>query len=1270
MTLRTGLIITGDTEGAQKALSDLTSDLNKTSGAAKDLGAAEAVAETATEALGNELRKTSSAADTVAAELERAGLTVQQLTGTVSGLSRESQQLTIAEKKLEAAAIAWAQAQERAAQATTASASEQQAAARALASAEGSLAAAKLGVVEAQQRVERAGGTNVRSMGEQALGARMLGQQFQDMGLMISMSGFTAESVLRAFSVQAGQTALAVEQMGVGGAIGKTAQFLGSPWGAVILSATMILGPFVTKLLDTKNEAAELQDNLEKAAKAADAFGNAQSLLGKVIDLNTGKFKSHNAELRETIRLQAEAMLLKGQQDEKAARDRIGGLGKPGLLTTIGGYLADNPGASYGGGSGSTRQQAAISQETAPLRALRDEVLTGKMDATAIRQRVDSMAQAGKLAGYTTEQIIALKQELFTLPQALNDQAAARMARDAVDGKGVADPLKPYKTTKPKKPKSTASLDEFGRDTADRIASITEAFSQTPPAVQQADKAVRQLDDLIDDLSRKKPPNFEALIVSAKDAKQTVETGLLRSIEEAFAAPETLADKAAKAIGALDGILGKKKGMLSAGLIDQADFDAFGKRLDEAKGKIEAGLVRPYNDFIIGQQQSLAILQLQARGQTDQAEALRTVYSLEKNLRPLREDQKEAILASVQALRAEQREVDVLRQKTQIYVDAVSSVEGAVREATQAWVRGDLGQFIKTPGKLLDAFATLKGQKLFEDLFGDMFRDLKDQANGTSVIKDASARMAASVDQVTASTGRTTQALDSLARSASSAAGAVSSSAGGAGTVQIGTKIGDAIAANLNPEIVVTGKRKEAMTPDSLIAKATGGIATSIASIFTNKETAKNIGGSIGKFAGENIGKGLSGAATGSMVAGLGNALGIKMSGTGAQIGGAIGSFIPIPGGDIIGSVLGGLVGNLFKSTPRGSAQITSVDQKANVSGNSAEVKTDLGNLAGSVQGALSKIASTLGADVGSFAVSINKYKDSYRVDPSGGTSVGGKYGDRDGVLKFDNNDADGAVRAAIANAISDGAIKGLSGAVQKALGSSSDIDKAMQEALKVSNVEDLLGGVSGQLTKSFKAFEKEAADRLRIAREYGFDIVQVEAANAKERVALTDKLMDQQVGSLKRLVDELTSGSMFEGSAVDRRTALLDSITKAQADVQAGVDGAGDKLASLYEQLNSVSKEVYGTTGGFAVDRAAIVDQARAAIAKVNADVSAAQQRASDPALTATNAALDENNDQNAKVIAQNEQILATLKKAVDLLGKSVSDSDVARLLQLARTS
>ena len=67
-------------------------------------------------------------------------------------------------------------------------------------------------------------------------------------------------------------------------------------------------------------------------------------------------------------------------------------------------------------------------------------------------------------------------------------------------------------------------------------------------------------------------------------------------------------------------------------------------------------------------------------------------------------------------------------------------------------------------------------------------------------------------------------------------------------------------------------------------------------------------------------------AATGTAAAGIMKALGIKTSTTGAQIGGAIGSALPIPGGQIIGSILGGLVGGLFKKTKYGSATIGNLD--------------------------------------------------------------------------------------------------------------------------------------------------------------------------------------------------------------------------------------------------------------------------------------------------------------------------------------------------------
>src|SRR3546814_12990053 len=56
------------------------------------------------------------------------------------------------------------------------------------------------------------------------------------------------------------------------------------------------------------------------------------------------------------------------------------------------------------------------------------------------------------------------------------------------------------------------------------------------------------------------------------------------------------------------------------------------------------------------------------------------------------------------------------------------------------------------------------------------------------------------------------------------------------------------------------------------------------------------------------------------MASSFAKALGIKQSKTGAAIGGAIGSFVPIPGGAAIGGLIGGTIGGLFKTTKHGGA--------------------------------------------------------------------------------------------------------------------------------------------------------------------------------------------------------------------------------------------------------------------------------------------------------------------------------------------------------------
>jgi len=262
----------------------------------------------------------------------------------------------------------------------------------------------------------------------------------------------------------------------------------------------------------------------------------------------------------------------------------------------------------------------------------------------------------------------------------------------------------------------------------------------------------------------------------------------------------------------------------------------------------------------------------------------------------------------------------------------------------------------------------------------------------------------------------------------------------------------------------------------------------------------------------------------------------------------------------------------------------------------------------------------------------------------------------------YDGKDEGEAIMAALADAIGDGAIKGVSAAVQKALKSSKDVDKALKEAMKVQDVELLLGGLGAQLAKEMRAFEQQAKERLRVAREYGFDVLKMEEQNAKDRLKLTEKLLRDQVGSLQDLITEMTAGSLYEGSAVDKRDALKAEIEKTKAKVAAGEEGAADLLARQLQNLNELSKEVYGTTGGFAADRAAILATAEAEVARAKQEIEKAQA-ATDPAVVD---ALDENNDQNARMLAE----LGISNEYLRQLSGVFKLSPVSSLAQLARTS
>lgn len=391
------------------------------------------------------------------------------------------------------------------------------------------------------------------------------------------------------------------------------------------------------------------------------------------------------------------------------------------------------------------------------------------------------------------------------------------------------------------------------------------------------------------------------------------------------------------------------------------------------------------------------------------------------------------------------------------------------------------------------------------------------------------------------------------------------------------------------------------------------------------------IGGAIGGVLGKEIGK-LIGPEIGKAVGGQ----------LGKVLGGAAG-----PLGAIAGSLIGGALGGLFKTTKKGTATLGAVDGQADIvgtGGNNASRISNAKKLGGGVTDALQSIIDQLGGTLGNFSVSIGQRNKKFVVDSSGGGKTKGY-----GTQSF--SDEQDAAIAALADAIADGAVQGLSAAVTKALKSDSDVEDALKEALKVQQVEDLLGGLGAQLQREFKSFEQQAADRLRIAKKYGFDLVKLEEVNAKERAAIFDRVLEGRIEPLKNLLADLSTGDLSEGTAVDKRNALLEAAAKAKGQAEEGVDGAAATYADLRRRLLELDRGSFGTAGSeYKDDRATTKTELERIIALETERAKLAQQAAQEAlqAAKATATGVDETND----LLAQQNRLLQDIAAAFNISG------------------
>lgn len=1177
------------------------------------------------------------------------------------------------------------------------------------------LAKVNAGATAELQRATAAAAQHANGLQNVRIGMQQLGFQAGDFTTQVAMG----QNALVAFAVQSQQAVGALQLMaGAGdqakGKLGQFATFMAGPWGIALGIALPIIGILGSKLLEAgdasdtaKAATINFTDTLVARTGAVDNFraavdqlnGSTRSLINTqalMIDSTLQYAQASIANIDQQIAQQERAL----KQTQASA---------PGAVENF----------FFGGGIANRRQQDAIRATIGELQTAKRGFEQSAQEARVALERRTAIEAADPIAGQRAEIQRAkekLERDRFDTLRRMSG------AIDPLSGNGqnlsAAEFQRQYAelerqeaqlNSRRDKPNSSSNrsteaaaravvrlnqqAENYAERTADAIAKINDQWTEQPSRIQQANDATRKLNAIIREaqdklegkgLGEEQIAELQGAITGAQAALAAVSQGIQKPFRDMVEQSERQRDiqllilqgreREAEVLARTQQLSDQIGTVTSAQRAEIERIVAEEERLNELLARRE-DILGIYNQAIGGLRSSLEELlsggsagnffksirqnarQLQGQLLTEQLFG-GSLRDIEKKLR-----QQTGMEGAVEVLERQTRGAgDQMQSAGSAAASLASSLNAAAAQIRSANARISSAAAIHT-GIATGSMGSASGLGIRN--VGAGIRASAAIHTGVATGSMGSASGAANGEIVVRARTRVPGPDNGLAKAFDGTVVGLSPNEFLRLMAEAQT---DPLMEKLDEIFGLNFFRKLAQTASGTLygyttAGPVGAVLGGIQGLVRDLGNGGKINASWAETISKSLGAGLEGAQTGMQVAAFGKMLGIKTSSTGGSIGGAIGAMSGIPGGDIIGSIAGSLIGGALKSAKRGTATVGAVNGAAEITGtrgNSSSRISAAKGLAGGALDALDQIINALDGELGTFSGSIGIRNKKFVVDPTGQGRTKGR-----GVQKFES-EAD-AQAALLRDLIADGAVKGISAAVQKALGSSPDIERAMKEALAVQDVEQLLGGLTGQWAKAFREFEAQASERLRIARQYGFDVAALEARNAEDRLKLQEKLLTDQIGGLQDLITEMTSGSLFEGSAVDRRTAILAEIEKARAALGRGEEGAGDRLAQLFRDLNEVSKSIYGTTGGFAQDRSSILDQARAAIAETNARIQQARGGGGDPAVVS---ALDENNDQNAQIIAALADQNSLLAAIAGELTANTKNNNFDSIIDRVRTS
>ena len=375
-------------------------------------------------------------------------------------------------------------------------------------------------------------------------------------------------------------------------------------------------------------------------------------------------------------------------------------------------------------------------------------------------------------------------------------------------------------------------------------------------------------------------------------------------------------------------------------------------------------------------------------------------------------------------------------------------------------------------------------------------------------------------------------------------------------------------------------------TPLTYLAGAVGGKGAAAINAGLNvgdyskigKDIAEGLGGNLGKIGGraaEGFGVGLAADSAVKL-------LGLRGSATGGALGGAIGGATGLPGGALIGGALGSLVGGLLKSSKTGSATINSVGGTASLSGNNSAYQAAASASASAVQDNIQKIISALGGTAGSFAVSIGQRDGKYVVDTNGTGST--KFGKaNDGITAY-KTEAE-AQRAALLNAIQDGAVAGIRAGAQRLLKAGTDLDRQLQKAVDFEGVftqlkqyTDPVGAAVDALDKQFTYLRSVFAEAGASTEEYS----DLEKLYAFQRADAVKSASKDVTSTLQSLLDDLRYKGDNGLSLRTREKNAAAAFDPLAATVRGGGAVDQDAFADAAKSYLDIERQLYGSTSKY----------------------------------------------------------------------------------------